>query len=152
MQTQLHPYLNFRDNTREAMEFYRSVFGGQLTFNTFQEFHASQDPAEDDKIMHSMLQADNGVTFMAADTPKRMEYKPGTNFNMSLSGDSDSEKELRGYFQKLSTGGQVTMPLQKAIWGDTFGMLRDKFGVTWLVNISQAAAVGAGSQTSTENR
>jgi PhnB protein len=71
---------------------------------------------------------------------------------MSLSGDSDSEKELRGYFQKLSTGGQVTMPLQKATWGDTFGMLRDKFGVTWLVNISQAAAVGAASQTSAENR
>ena len=152
MKIQLNAYLNFRDQTRQAMEFYKSVFGGKLTQSTFKELHASQDPSEDNLIMHSVLEADNGITFMAADTPKRMEYKPGTNFNMSLSGDSDSEKELRGYFQKLSTGGQVTMPLQKATWGDTFGMLQDKFGVTWLVNISQPAAVGAGSQTTQESR
>ena len=150
MTIQLNAYLNFRDQTRQAMEFYKSIFGGKLTMSTFKELQASQDPSEENLIMHSVLEADNGITFMAADTPKRMEYKPGSNFSMSLSG--DNEKELRGYFQKLSTGGQVTMPLQKATWGDTFGMLRDKFGVTWLVNISQPATVAAGSQTSTENR
>jgi PhnB protein len=75
------------------------------------------------------------MTFMAADTPNSMEYSPGTNFNMSLSG--DDEAALRGYFEKLQVGGTVMMPLEKAPWGDTFGMLIDKFGVRWLVNISQ---------------
>jgi PhnB protein len=136
MQSKLNPYLNFRDSTREAMEFYRSVFGGKLQLSTFRDYHASQDPGEDEKIMHSVLEAESGITFMAADTPNSMEYKPGTNFNMSLSG--DDEEQLRGYFEKLAAGGTVRMPLGKAPWGDTFGMLTDKFGVNWLVNISGA--------------
>ena len=134
MQTKLNPYISFKDNTREAMEFYKSVFDGKLTVNTFKDFHASQDPSEDDKVMHSVLEADNGITFMASDTPDRMEYKAGTNYSMSLSG--DNEAELSGYFEKLTAGGTVTMPLEKAPWGDTFGMLVDKFGVAWLVNIT----------------
>ncbi|MDQ6790326.1 MAG: VOC family protein [Candidatus Dormibacteraeota bacterium] len=137
MQSKLNPYLSFKDSTREAMEFYRSVFGGKLDLNSFKDYHASQDPDEDDKIMHSVLEADNGITFMASDTPDRMEYKPGTNFSMSLSG--DDEAELKAYFEKLAVGGTVTMPLNKAAWGDTFGMLTDRFGITWLVNISGAA-------------
>ena len=138
MQTQLNPYLSFKDNAREAMEFYKTVFGGKLTIGTFKEFHASKDSSEDDKIMHSVLEADNGITFMASDTPDRMEYKVGTNFSMSLSG--DNEAELAGYFEKLAIGGTITMPLEKALWGDTFGMLVDKFGVPWLVNITAPKA------------
>ena len=134
MQSKLNPYLSFRDNTREAMEFYRTVFGGKLQLSTFKEFNASQDPAEDNKIMHSVLEADNGITFMASDTPDSMEYRAGTNMSMSLSG--DNEAELRGYFEKLSAGGMVAMPLEKAPWGDSFGMCTDKFGVPWLVNIT----------------
>jgi len=134
MSTRLNPYLSFKDNAREAMEFYKTVFGGKLTMSTFKELHASQDPSEDNKIMHSELEAPNGITFMASDTPDRMEYKVGTNFTMSLSG--DNEAELRGYFEKLAAGGTITMPLEKAPWGDTFGMLTDKFGVAWLVNIA----------------
>ena len=76
MQTRLNPYLSFKDNAREAMEFYRSVFGGKLTVNTFKEFHASEDPGEDDKIMHAMLEAENGIVFMAADTPNAMGTVP----------------------------------------------------------------------------
>ncbi len=138
MQTQLNPYLSFKDNTREAMEFYKSVFGGKLTMSTFKDLHASQDPSEEDKIMHSVLEADNGITFMASDTPDRMEYKPGTNFSMSLSG--DNEAELRSYFEKLSAGASVSMPLEKAPWGDTFGMLTDKFGIAWVMNITAPKA------------
>ena len=138
MPSQLNPYLNFRNNTREAMEFYKTVFGGKLTMNTFKDFHASQDASEDDKIMHSVLEADNGITFMASDTPDRMEYRSGTNYSMSLSG--DNEAELKGYFEKLSEGGTITMPLEKAAWGDSFGMLADKYGVTWLVNITRQKA------------
>jgi PhnB protein len=138
MQSKLNPYLAFRDNARAAMEFYQAVFGGKLTLNTFKEFHASQDPSEDDKIMHSMLEAENGIAFMAADTPNSMEYSPGTNISMSLSG--DNEAELRGYFEKLTAGGTVTEPLEKAPWGDTFGMCTDKFGINWMVNVAGQTA------------
>ncbi len=134
MNTTLNPYLNFRNSTRQAMEFYQTIFGGKLTLSTFKEFHASMDPSEDNKIMHAELHADNGIVFFAADTPDRMEYRPGSNFSMSLSG--ENEAELRSYFEKLSVGGKVTMPLEKAVWGDTFGMCTDQFGVNWLVNIN----------------
>lgn len=138
MGTRLNPYLNFRDNARDAMEFYRSVFGGDLQMQTFEEFQASEDPAERDKIMHAVLEAEDGIYFMAADTPNSMEYSPGTNFNMSLSG--EDETKLRSYFEKLSEGGSVTMPLEAAPWGDTFGMLIDRFGISWLVNISKTSS------------
>src|SRR4030081_3021428 len=109
MQSKLNPYLSFKDNTREAMEFYRSVFGGKLDLNTFKDSHASQDPNEDNKILYSVLEAENGITFIESDTPDRMEYKPRTNFSMSLSG--DDEAGLTAYFEKLAAGGTVTMPL-----------------------------------------
>jgi PhnB protein len=138
MQTKLNPYLNFKDNTRQAMEFYRSVFGGNLQMQTFKDFHASQDPSDDNLIMHSQLEANNGITLMASDTPSHVEYRPGTNISMSLSG--DNEAELTGYFEKLSAGGNITMPLEKAMWGDSFGMCTDRFGVQWLVNITAQKA------------
>jgi PhnB protein len=138
MQVKLSPYLNFRGNTREAMEFYQSVFGGKLNIQTFQDLHASQDPSEDNLVMHSLLESDNGMSFMAADAPHRMEFTRGSNFSMSLAG--DDEARLRGYFEKLAEGGTVTMPLEKAAWGDTFGMCTDKFGISWLVDIVPAAS------------
>jgi PhnB protein len=102
--------------------------------STFKEYHASQDPSEDNLIMHAQLEGKNGITFMASDTPSRMEYHPGNNIAMSLTG--ENEDELKTLFGKLSTGGAATMPLEKAIWGDTFGMCTDKFGISWLVNIT----------------
>jgi PhnB protein len=136
MNTLLNPYLGFRDNARQAMDFYQSVFGGELVRSTFEEYQASEDPAEKDKIMHSTLTTENGLVLMAADTPNTMDYTPGTNISVSLSGDDDAE--LRGYWEKLSEGGTVGMPLEQAPWGDSFGMCTDKFGVSWLVNISPA--------------
>jgi PhnB protein len=138
MTTRLNPYLSFRDNAKQAMEFYQSVFGGELRVSTFGEFHASEDPAEQDKIMHGELVTAGGLTLMGSDTPNAMELTPGNNYSVSLSGEDESE--LRGYWDKLSAGGTVTMPLEKAPWGDSFGMLNDKFGVSWLVNITGAAA------------
>lgn len=134
MSSKLNPYLSFKDNAREAMEFYKTVFGGKLVSSTFKEFEASRDPREDNKIMHSMLEAANGMTLMAADTPSHMEYRPGTNGSISLSG--DDENELGGYWEKLSKGATIREPLAKAPWGDTFGMLTDKFSVGWMVNIA----------------
>lgn len=134
MNTQLNPYLSFRDNAREAMDFYQSIFGGELTQTTFAEFSASEDPGEKDKIMHSALTTESGMALMASDTPNSMELTPGSNYSVSLSG--DDETELHGYWSGLSEGGTITMPLEKAPWGDSFGMCVDKFGVNWMVNIS----------------
>jgi PhnB protein len=140
MTVRLNPYLSFRDNAREAMEFYQSVFGGELTSNTFADFQVSEDPAEQDKIMHSMLEAPNGLALMGADTPSYMEHNPGSSHAVSLSGQSDDEEVLRGYWSKLSEGANVSAPLEKAPWGDTFGMCTDKFGITWMVNIAGSGA------------
>jgi PhnB protein len=134
MGTVLNPYLSFKDNARQAMEFYETVFGGKLTLGTFGEFGAAQDPAEADLIMHGDLEGASGIRLMGADTPSRMQYTPGNNVSMSLSG--EDEAELRGYFDKLADGGTVTMPLEKAMWGDMFGMCTDRFGVQWLVNVN----------------
>jgi PhnB protein len=134
MQTRLHPYLNFRDTTREAMEFYQTVFGGKLVMNTFKEFEASPDPNEETKIMHAMLEVDNGITFMASDTPNSMEYQQGYSMSMSLSGDNESE--LKNYWEKLQVGGAIVMPLEQAPWGDVFGMVTDKYGIQWMINIT----------------
>jgi len=138
VQSKLIPYLNFRDQTREAMEFYKSVFGGKLDLQSFKDFGMNVGPDEENKIMHSMLEADNGITFMSADTPNDMDYQAGSNISMSLSG--DNEEELRSYFTKLSEGGTIIQPLQKAQWGDTFGMCQDKFGTKWMVDIAPAKA------------
>jgi PhnB protein len=140
MPTRLNPYLGFRDNAKEAMEFYHSIFGGELSSSTFGEFQASEDPAEQDKIMHSMLETESGLVLMGADTPNGMDYTPGGSISVSLSG--EDEAELSGYWKQLSEGGTVAVPLEKAPWGDSFGMCIDRFGVTWMVNIAGGQAEG----------
>jgi PhnB protein len=135
MATKLNPYLNFRGTTRAAMTFYHGVFGGDLRMSTFEEYHAAQDPSEANQIMHAQLDGPNDLTLMASDVPQRMDFQAGTNdFSVSLSG--EDEAELTGFFNGLAQGGMVLQPLEKAPWGDWFGMLKDRFGVTWLVNIT----------------
>lgn len=133
MSVQLNPYVNFKDNAREAFTFYHSVFGGKLEMNTFGEFHADPDPNNKNNIMHAMLTLDNGEAIQGADTPSMMEFKGNCGFSLSLSGDEPDV--LRGWFEKLSDGGQVIIPIEKQMWGDEFGMVLDKFGVNWMVNI-----------------
>lgn len=130
----LNPYLGFRGNAREAMEFYRGALGGDLEVSTFKDFHASQDPSEDDLVMHSRLMTPSGFVLMGSDTPDRMPYNPGDTISVSLGG--EERAELEGYWAALSEGATILEPLVQAPWGDSFGMLRDRFGVTWLVNIA----------------
>jgi len=132
----LNPYINFKDNAREAMDFYKSVLGGELTISTFKEGGASSGPADENLIMHSQLETPAGFTLMASDTPAHMEFKGGGNISVSLSG--TDEAALSGYWNKLKEGASILQPLEKAPWGDSFGMLADKFGVVWLVNITGA--------------
>ena len=141
MATVLNPYLNFRSDARAAMEFYRSVFGGELTVSTFAEGGMSQEPDTADLVMHSMLVTGKGLTLMGADVPPSMDFNPGNNISVSLSG--EDETELRGYWDGLAEGATVFMPLEKAPWGDVFGMLSDKYGVQWLVNINGAGNTNA---------
>jgi PhnB protein len=133
MASRLNPYISFDGNAREAMEFYRGVFGGELNINTFGEYGVPNEAA--DGVMHSMLETDGGITLMASDTPSHVDYNPGTNISISLSGEDGDE--LRGYWEKLSGGGTVTVPLEKQMWGDEFGSCVDGFGISWLVNITQ---------------
>lgn len=132
----LNPYVHFRDNAREAMTFYKSVLGGELTMNTFGEFGSSSGPADEHLIMHAQLETPAGFTLMASDTPAHMEHKGAGNISVSLSG--TDEAALSGYWNGLKDGASILQPLEKAPWGDRFGMLADKFGVVWLVNISGA--------------
>lgn len=134
MPSRLNPYISFDGDARQAMEFYKEVFGGTLAIHTFGDF-GNQVGGAADKIMHSMLETDSGFTLMCADTPPGMEYKPGNNISVSLSGDDAGE--LRGYWEELSAEGTVSVPLEKQMWGDVFGMCTDRFGITWLVNISE---------------
>ena len=134
MATKLNAYLSFRDNAREAMEFYQSVFGGELALDTYESFHVSEDPAENNKIMHGHLKAPS-VEFMAADTPNSMDLTVGDNISMALNGLYENEDELQGYWEKLIEGGKVNQPLEKSPWGAYFGMCTDKFGINWMVNI-----------------
>ncbi len=136
MATRLNPYISFAGDAQQAMEFYKEVFGGTLGLNTFGEFGAPDSP-DADKIMHSMLETDSGFTLMGADTtPAGMGSNPGDNIAVSLSG--DDADELRGYWEKLSGGGTVSVPLEKQVWGDEFGMCVDQFGIHWMVNIAQS--------------
>ena len=137
MASRLNPYISFEDNARQAMEFYKEVFGGTLALSTFGEFGQADSPIAD-KIMHGMLETDSGFTLMGADAPPGMDLNSGDNMAVSLSG--DDADELRGYFTKLADGGSITMPLEKQMWGDEFGMCVDQFGIPWMVNITAPQA------------
>jgi PhnB protein len=135
--SQLNPYISFNGNAREAMHFYQSVFGGELTLSTFGEYNAP-DPAIADQVMHSTLVTNSGYTIMASDTPPGMSRNPGDNITVSLSGDDASQ--LRDYWEQLSGSGTVMVALEKQMWGDEFGSCVDQFGIPWMVNIAQPQA------------
>jgi len=137
--TKLTPYIFFGGNCREAMEFYKSVFGGELTFSTYADGppDAHSDPKANSeemksKIMFSKLEGD--IVVLASDSPYRDADAKIDSFSLSLEG-SDNEK-LTGYFNQLSQGGTINSPLTKQFWGDTFGMVVDQFGIHWMVSIS----------------
>lgn len=132
MASRLNPYIGFRGVAREAMRFYEHVFGGTLTLNTFGEFGAQESSEQAEQVMHAMLETTDGFTIMAGDMGSG---GAGANIAMCLNG--DDVDQLRGYWQQLSDGGTVQVPLQKQMWGDEFGACVDRFGVSWMVNIAR---------------
>jgi len=140
MATTLTPYLAFRDTAREAMEFYRTVLGGELTVTTFAEFDMGQDPADNDKVMHAQLTTRSGLVLMASDTPGSMDGPETSAHSLALFGQDPGE--LRGLWDGLCEGATITAPLEEAPWGDIFGMLTDRFGIHWMISIEGTATQG----------
>lgn len=132
MSITLNPYLTFDGTCRDAMEFYRSIFGGKLDVLTFGD--AGMEGVPGDGVMHSHLGTDAGFTFMASDGGGQ-PVTHGTGYSMSISGPAEDADAMRSYFEKLSEGGTVTMPLERQMWGDEFGITLDRFGIQWMVNI-----------------
>lgn len=137
MTVAMTPYLQFGGVAREAMEHYHLVFGGELSMMTFFEGMNDGNPATSDLIMHSSLFVDRGLHLMASDTTPEMNVTG--NGCIALSSDTTDaadEAKLTGWWEKLAKDSRVDEPLAKAPWGDSFGMLTDKFGVRWMFNIS----------------
>jgi PhnB protein len=135
----LNPYLSFRDSAREAMEFYQSVLGGDLAVSTFGEMPDSGvAEGEGNLVMHAQLSAPGGLVLMASDTPTGMEYQAPQGMSVSLSGGSADANYLRQCWEGLEDGGTAMMPLAPAPWGGEFGMLVDRFGITWMVAIDDS--------------
>ncbi len=132
MASVLNPYLSFNGNAREAMEFYQKALGGKLTANTYGEYGDPNAP-EANNLMHGQLETSAGFTLMGADSPPGVPYNPGNSFAVSLSG--DDLVELSGYWERLSDGATINVPLEKQMWGDEFGQLTDRYGVMWMVNV-----------------
>lgn len=135
MAARLNPYINFTGNAREALEFYRDVFGGELRISTFGQFGQPDSPSAD-QVMHGQLETPMGFTLMAADTPAEMKtVTTGNNVVICISG--DDADQLREYWTKLAETGKVNTPLEQQVWGDVYGDLVDQFGIEWMVDIVQ---------------
>ena len=129
----LNPYLSFRTEARQAMEFYQGVLGGELVINTFGEFpDMVQNPSQADLVMHGQLDTPDGLVLMASDTPDGMTYAPPQGISVSLSG--NTQEVTQAVWDKLSDGATITMPLDVPPWGGTFGMLVDRFGIAWMLH------------------
>jgi len=135
MTAKLNSYINFNGNAKEAAEFYKTVFGGEVFMDTFGKYSDSMpvDEADKDKVMHAFLKGENGIELMMSDAPTGMSHDSGSQITLALNG--DDETTLRGYWDKLAEGGAVTVPMDKSPWGDMFGMVTDKFGINWMVDI-----------------
>lgn len=136
MSSGVNPCIVFDGDARRAMEFYREVFGGELEIGTVGDFGSPEAP-DADSVMHARLVTQAGYTLMGWDFPDdragQPPYRQGNNVAVFVGGD---DHELRGYFEQLSVGGTVTLPLEKQVWGDEAGSLVDRFGISWMFNIS----------------
>jgi PhnB protein len=129
----LNPYIARDGDARAMLEFYHEVLGGKLYMQTFGESPMPVAESHKDRLVHGALERD-GIAIMASDTPPDMPLSSTTS-HVSLSLTGTNEAELKKIFSALSEGGKVTMPLEKQFWGDVFGMVDDKFGIHWMVNI-----------------
>lgn len=128
------PHLNFRGDARAALELYRSVFGGRLTAVTYADAGAVTEPAEAEHIMWGEVVSDEGFRVMAYDVPSHTAYEPGV-IPLFVSVRSTDAAEVAGYWERLVEGSTVVAPLAEAAWAPLYGMLKDRFGVTWVLDV-----------------
>lgn len=128
-------HLNFRGQARDALDFYHAVFGGQPVLVSYKDAGAVQDPAEADQIMWGQVTSDAGFAIMAYDVPSRLSYAPGDN-PVFVSVRGDTADEIKLYWDKLTDGASVIQDLAPAGWSPLYGMLKDKFGVTWVLDLA----------------
>jgi PhnB protein len=130
---QISPYLFFYGRTEEAMKFYQSALGGELEISRNGDSPMSEDVSKEwrDKVMHSTLKGD-GFDLMASDGREGSPQEKESNVSLAI-GLAD-ESKAKDVFDKLSAGGNVTMPLEKMFWGALFGQLTDKYGIDWMIN------------------
>jgi PhnB protein len=139
MTAALAPHLSFRENARQAMEFYQSVFGGELAVTTWADIPmGGASEREGHLVLHSQLTVNDRMTLMASDSPASMPYNPGDTFTLSLSGGAGDDALLHAWWKQLTEGGTVVEPLVPAPWGATFGRVTDRFGTHWVFNITSA--------------
>ena len=127
-------HLNFRGDARAALTFYRTVFGGELTVISYADAHSVGDPAEADQIMWGQVQGDNGIHVMAYDVPGRLPYDRGVNAVFVSVRGHDAE-EITAYWKGLSEDAEVVADLAPAGWSPLYGMLKDRFGVVWVLDV-----------------
>ncbi len=128
-------HLNFRGDAHAALEFYQSVFGGDIMIVTYKDAQNVHDHSEADQVMYGQITAKNGFRVMAYDVPSRMPWDPGKNaFFVSVRG--DSAEEITELWEKLSTGATVAQPLAPSGWTPLYGMLKDRFGITWVMDVA----------------
>ncbi|KAA3618444.1 MAG: VOC family protein [Calditrichaeota bacterium] len=132
--TTINPYLSFNGNCREAMTFYKTALDGELEIMTFADSPMEVPEDHKNKVMHASVKFADAI-LMASDGMPGNEVTFGDAYNISIGAKSAEEGER--YFKNLSEGGSVTMPYSEQFWGDTFGMLTDKFGIRWMVNAAK---------------
>ena len=129
-------HLNFRGDARAALTFYQSAFGGDLAVVTYKDTGNVQDPAEADQVTWGQVTGSSGFAVMAYDVPSHMPWNPGESaFFVSLRGQSGDTDEITAYWEKLSDGATILQPLGPAQWAPLYGMLKDPFGVTWVLDV-----------------
>ena len=134
----VNPYLAFKGNCKEAMEFYKTALDGELELMDFSTAPMEVPEVYKTKILHSKLNFDDAV-IMASDTMPNNPINIGDNVSISIAAESEEIGEK--YFNSLSEGGKVIMPFSEAFWGSKFGMLEDKFGIRWMIDCSKAEFV-----------
>ncbi|GAA4692430.1 VOC family protein [Nocardioides conyzicola] len=137
MPARVTPYLNFPGNAREAMEFYQSIFGGELDITSFADIGRAADPSQEKLVAHSMLRGATGVVLMASDSPTPQDHQGAGAFSVALGGDA---ADLTAYWTQLASGGTVSVPFATSAWGSMHGQCTDKFGTAWQVNVTGAPA------------
>lgn len=150
MTIQTTTHLNFRGDAREALEFYQSVFGGQAVISTYADFGMPAELPDADRVVFGLVASDNGFRVMGYDIPgqqggslagggptRRENNTTVTDQSLFVSIGSDSLDELQGYWDALSVGAVIVEPLAASAWSGGFGMLTDRFGVTWSASVTE---------------